>query len=830
MSTDPTKIRGQAHAQIGRRIEEAAEALVARWHTRALAEQPSAPAVHRDTLRDHLAAFLRGLGRDLAADCSERPLLGTLQAVRHGEHRWHGGWQLSEVVRDYQLLRLVILEWLDETLERPVTLPEVMAIGLALDDAIAAAVVTYVNYHEETLQASQESLQAAKDAAEASNRAKGDFLAGVSHELRTPMNSILGLAQLALEDQLPPAAHDYLKTIHESADLILSLLNQLLDYSRLESGRLELDLHAFNLRTVLDETLRGFAAVADEKRLELACDYPVTLPEVLIGDSFRLRQVLTNLVSNAIKFTAAGEVVIHVALDTPTQQQASLRVTVADTGIGIAPEAQQSIFEPFAQAHPSTARRFGGTGLGLAICKELTARMGGRLSVESQPGQGSRFHFTVPLDLPPDEASPTLARAADPQLGGKTALVVDHHAATRQVAAQALRDWGLVVEQAEDGPGAEALLDAAAESGSAIDLLLVDARLGTACDGSRESGVELIRRLAAGNRLPAHVIVMLSTMDRGRLAQQCRELGNFAYLVRPVSSADLLEAVVDALGLGSPHEDTAPLSEPLLAAAPRKVLLAEDTPANQKLFRALLARHGCDVVVVDNGLEAVQRWQAEPFDLVLMDLQMPLMDGLKATAIIRSRERAQGTRVPIIALTAHALPRDRERCLAAGMDDYLSKPIDIHQLEAAIQRVSGAPPAAPQPRPPSTSTPALASGEPLFNRQHALKRLGGNEALFADLVQFFFEDAPSLLQRVRQGIEAGKIDDVRVAAHSLRGLAANFDGLPAMRAAQRVEDLAFDARLQELAAAAETLTQEVQHLCDALREHLPAPPSAPSGP
>jgi signal transduction histidine kinase/DNA-binding response OmpR family regulator len=807
MVIDPDEIKARSYAEIGHLIERDSEQLVDRWYRRALIEQPTAETAHRDEMHDHLPEFLRALGRELASTDPNQPR-AKMRAVQHGEQRWRDGWRLAELVRDYQILRLVLFEWLDEQLDRPVTIAETFAIGLALDEAIGAAVVMYVAHQDEAQKRHEDSLRVAKDKAEAADRARTGFLANISHELRTPLNSILGLVQLSLEEQLSTTLRDYLSTVKDSADMMLALLNEVLDYSRIESGRLELDPHPFGLRQLLDDTLRILSTSADDRGLELACDLDAGVPDWLQGDPLRLRQILTNLVSNAIKFTNRGEVVVRVEAEAETDDALTLRFSVIDTGIGIALEAQSRIFEPFRQADRSTARHYGGTGLGLAISKELTQHMGGRIWVESELGQGSKFHFTARLDRVPAPPEPIRQTTAQSRLRSMSVLVVDDNPTVRRIIERALGSVVARVRGAENVAAARSALATALEQGQPFDLALIDAVLG------RESGFEVAADDAAG--APTEVVMMFSNRNRSALAARCHAAGIHAYLIKPFSLVELLETVADDFGL-APADETTDQAKAASSGRRLRVLVAEDAPANQKLLRMILSRHGHEVVVVDNGREAVDKLESEPFDIVLMDLQMPVMDGIKATTLIRASMRPTVARVPIIALTAHAMPRDERRCLDAGMDGYLSKPIDAKRLDELLSSLCETA-ARPTTEPATVGKPALSPAR-VMNRSRALERLGGIESLFTDLVGFFYEDSPLLLNRLRESLASGDAESAHRAAHTLKSLAANFEGLRVIQVAQRIEGLTQDGALAEAAQFIDALETEVAELSRAIEPY-----------
>ncbi len=524
----------------------------------------------------------------------------------------------------------------------------------------------------------EEELVRAREAALEASRAKSEFLANMSHEIRTPLNGVIGMTDLLADTPLTAEQQDYAETIRSSGKVLLTLINDILDFSKIEAGRLELEKVAFPLRRTIDETLRTLAPLAHDKELELVQDVAADVPDGLVGDPGRLRQALTNLVGNAIKFTPRGEIEVCARAMRTAEHEIELCLSVRDTGIGIEPERQLHVFEAFTQADSSTSRRFGGTGLGLTITAQLARLMGGRTWLESVPGQGSTFHFSARFELSAlDE--PHLA-VPPSELRGRRLLVVDDNGTTRTLLAQMLSRWGLVVETLGDGvAGLERL--ASARGDEAFDYALVDIHM------PGLSGFEFVERARSAGIAPATLILMTSAGMRGD-AQRCRDLGVCAYLVKPMEASLLLETL-RSTAYGVRREPRALVTGHSLRQERRalRVLLAEDNPVNRAVASRMLGKAGHQVVAANDGLEAVRLSEAERFDLILMDVQMPGLDGFSATQAIRTREEISGERVPIVALTAHAIQGYREKCLAAGMDGYLSKPIQPAELFATIQEI-----------------------------------------------------------------------------------------------------------------------------------------------
>jgi CheY-like chemotaxis protein/HPt (histidine-containing phosphotransfer) domain-containing protein len=606
--------------------------------------------------------------------------------------------------------------------------------------------------------------------------------------------------------------------VQESGDALLTIIGDILDFSKIEAGHLELDPAPFNLRESIGDMVKSLALRAHHKNLELACRLAPDVPESVIGDRARLRQVIVNLLGNAVKFTERGEVLLDVSCHEQSDGHAVVHFAVTDTGIGIPPEKHKRIFDAFEQADNTTTRRYGGTGLGLAIASRLVHGMGGRIWLESQVGRGSTFHFTARFELIPSESLP--APIDTTRLEAMPVLIVDDNATNLRILAEMFRNWRMRPTLAASAADARRLLDDARRDGSPFPLVISDVQMPQA------DGFALAEQIQQQPGLAGTVIMMLSSCDRPGDVARCERLGISSYLVKPVRQSELFDAVVLALGVRSIDDETsAPDRAPAYRLRPLRILLAEDSLVNQKLTVGLMRKHGHEIFVTNNGAEAVAALAEGHYDLVLMDVQMPEMDGLEATAAIRAGESGTSCHIPIIAMTAHAMASDREQCLKAGMDGYVTKPVRSRELFAAIEQVLDK----HDRKEDSAATSALpyanGNGAPTDSADPvdwsaALDAVQNDRDLLAEIVGAFLEECPELMGAIRSALDRGDAAALRIAAHRLKGSMRYFGATRAFDQAYILETLGREGRLAEATAAATRLDNLVSQLSPQLASYL----------
>lgn len=670
--------------------------------------------------------------------------------------------------------------------------------------------ITKQRLAEQALMAEREELRIAKEEAVAANRAKSDFLANMSHEIRTPMNAIIGLTDLLLETQLSATQHEYLNMVQDSGQALLTLLNDILDFSKIEAGKLELDICSFDVCESLGDTMKGLGYRAHAKGLEVAVRIDKCIPRFVRGDSSRIRQIVVNLVGNAIKFTQSGEVVLEIKCQSISDTHVILLFSVVDTGIGIAEEKLSKVFEEFEQADASTTRQFGGTGLGLAISSRLVQLMNGRIWVESELGQGSRFQFELPLEIDHSKES-QIDDDATLNLQGTRVLVVDDNATNRRILKEMLTNWGMDPTTVSNGLSALQCLADAKDEGDSFQLMISDMNM------PQMDGLTLANKTIDESLVEPTRIIMLTSGARPNDYTKLQFLGINGHLIKPAKQSEIFNAVISSLNASGFNalktkrghdQDT-----PHRPATGLRILLVEDNLVNQKLALGILKKLGQQVTVANNGQEALELLQQPDFDLVLMDVQMPVMDGLVATREYRQREEGSGKRMPIVAMTAHAMKGDREMCFEVGMDDYLAKPIRVKDIAEKLAGLFPATCADLTDSPKETEDP---SSDALISWEVALANTGNDEKLLRDLIGLFLSEGPRLFANATTALHQRDEETLRASMHSLKGSMLFLNPRLALACAEKIETCEYGEQWEPI----EHAMQELKNMLDSIYASL----------